>query len=273
MLDGLTFNLRLAEVADIRSRIEVFKTGVSSDPAQAGSIPVRLHEPGRVRTVGATKYGWMHVRDSTRIAPPPCPASLELLGGSVGHGALDLRRTPASNLTGRRRRGIPGSPTFLDHGHQQAVRAVVSAGAPASQRVRGRLGREPAGRADDDRERPALAHRRRTRRSGSSRTIPRPARSCGPPGARWPPHARWRAATVSCRSSRYARTGRIGAGETTNLRWPRTRRSRSRWAPWLGRLLARCSRWLPSWPPPAPHRLARNPHRRDPELAGHRSSW
>ena len=33
----------------------VFKTGVSSDPAQAGSIPVRLREPIRVRTVGATK--------------------------------------------------------------------------------------------------------------------------------------------------------------------------------------------------------------------------
>ena len=27
---------------DIDARIEIFKTGVSSDPAQAGSIPVRL---------------------------------------------------------------------------------------------------------------------------------------------------------------------------------------------------------------------------------------
>ena len=45
----------------------VFKTGVSSDPAQAGSILVRLREPIRVRTAGATKYGWMHARDSTRI--------------------------------------------------------------------------------------------------------------------------------------------------------------------------------------------------------------
>ena len=127
------------------------------------------------------------------------------------------------------------------------------AGAPASQRVRGRLGREPAGRADDARERPALVHRRSPLRSGSSRTMPHLARSCGPPGARWPPRARWRAATVSCRSSRYARTGRTGAGETTILRWPRTRRSRSRWARWLGRFLAMCSRWLPSWPSPAPH--------------------
>ena len=140
-------------------------------------------------------------------------------------------------------------------GDQHAVRAVVSAGAPASQRGRGRLGREPTGRADDVRERPALAHRRRARRSGSSRTMPHLARSCGPPGARWPPRARWRAGTVSCRSSRYARTGRTGAGETTILRWPGTRRSRSRWAAWLGRLLAMCSRWLPSWPSPAPHRL------------------
>jgi hypothetical protein len=103
--------------------------------------------------------------------------------------------------------------------------------------------------------------------------MPHPARSCGPPDARWPPRARWRAGTVSCRSSRYARTGRTGAGETTNLRRPGTRRSRSRWAPWLGRLLARCSRWLPSWPSPAPHRHARNHHRRNPELAGHSSSW
>src|SRR5918992_504288 len=47
--------------------ISVFKTGVSSDPAQAGSIPVRLREPGWVRTVGTTRYGWMHVRGSTRI--------------------------------------------------------------------------------------------------------------------------------------------------------------------------------------------------------------
>src|SRR6266508_983623 len=43
----------------------VFKTGVSSGPAQAGPIPVRLREPGRIRTVGATKSGWMHARDST----------------------------------------------------------------------------------------------------------------------------------------------------------------------------------------------------------------
>jgi hypothetical protein len=103
--------------------------------------------------------------------------------------------------------------------------------------------------------------------------MPRLARSCGPPGARWPLRARWHAATVSCRSSRYVRTGRTGAGETTILRSPRTRRSRSRWAPWLGRLLAMCSRWLPSWPSPAPHRLARNHRRLDPELAAHRSSW
>jgi hypothetical protein len=156
------------------------------------------------------------------------------------------------------------------HDHQDdRQEAVVSAGALASQRVRGRLGREPAGRTDDARERPALAHRRRARRSGSSRTMPHPARSCGPPGARWPPRARWRAATVSCRSSRHARTGRTGAGETTILRWPRSRRSRSRWAAWLCRLRATCSRWLPSWPSPAPHRLARNHHRLDPELAGH----
>jgi hypothetical protein len=33
----------------ISSMFSVFKTGVSSDPAQAGSIPVRLREPGRVR--------------------------------------------------------------------------------------------------------------------------------------------------------------------------------------------------------------------------------
>jgi hypothetical protein len=33
----------------IDSMFLVFKTGVSSDPAQAGSIPVRLREPGRVR--------------------------------------------------------------------------------------------------------------------------------------------------------------------------------------------------------------------------------
>jgi hypothetical protein len=41
--------------ANIREGIRIFKTGVSSDPAQAGSIPVRLREPVRVRTVGATK--------------------------------------------------------------------------------------------------------------------------------------------------------------------------------------------------------------------------
>jgi hypothetical protein len=146
----------------------------------------------------------------------------------------------------------------LSHLHRPrtaaGVRGVVSAGASASQRARGPLGREPAGRSDDVRERPALAHRHGPRRSGSSRTIPHLARSYGPPGARWPPRARWRAATVSCRSSRYARTGRTGAGETTILRWPRSRRSRSRWEAWSGRLLAMCSRWPPSWPPPAPHR-------------------
>jgi hypothetical protein len=30
-------------------------------------VSVRLREPGRVRTVGATKYGWIQARDSTRI--------------------------------------------------------------------------------------------------------------------------------------------------------------------------------------------------------------
>jgi hypothetical protein len=179
---------------------------------------------------------------------------LTRFGHSIMVRAQDrLRSHPASGLVSPCARSpaagavrVPASPTFIDHGHQQAVRAVISAGAPASQRVRGRLGREPTGRADDVRERPALAHRRRTRRSGSSRTMPHLARSCEPPGARWPPRARWRAATVSCRSSRYARTGRTGAGETTILRWPGTRRSRSRWAAWLGRLLTMCSRWLPS---------------------------
>jgi hypothetical protein len=31
-----------ALIANIRGGIRIFKTGVSSDPAQAGSIPVRL---------------------------------------------------------------------------------------------------------------------------------------------------------------------------------------------------------------------------------------
>jgi hypothetical protein len=31
-----------AVIANIRAGIRIFKTGVSSDPAQAGSIPVRL---------------------------------------------------------------------------------------------------------------------------------------------------------------------------------------------------------------------------------------
>jgi hypothetical protein len=97
--------------------------------------------------------------------------------------------------------------------------------------------------------------------------MPRLARSCGSPGARWPPRARWRAARVSCRSSRYARTGRTGAGETTSPRWAGTRRSRSRWAARLGRLLAMCSCGLPSSPSPAPHRHAQNHHRLGHELA------
>jgi hypothetical protein len=86
--------------------------------------------------------------------------------------------------------------------------------------------------------------------------MPHLARSCGSPGARWPPRARWRVATVSCRSSRYARTGRTGAGETTSPRWPHTRRSRSRRAARLGLLLALCSYGLPS--SPSPHRHAQN---------------
>ena len=131
---------------------------------------------------------------------------------------------------GRRRRGIPGSPpTFLDHGHQQAVCAVVSAGAPASQRV------SAAGWAGNRLvERMMIGSGQRWPIAVElvglvvPELVPRPARSCGPPGAWWPSRARWRAATVSCRSSRYARTGRTGAGETTILQWPRTRRSRSR---------------------------------------------
>src|SRR5215211_4153912 len=146
---------------------------------------------------------------------------------------------------------------------QAGVREVVSAGAPASRGVRGQLGREPAGRADDGPERPAPAHRHRTVRSGSSRTMPHLARSCGSPGAQWLPRARWRAAMVSCHSSRYARTGRTGAGETTSPHWPRTRRSRSRWAARLGRLLAMCSCGLPSSPGPAPHRHDQDRHRLD----------
>ena len=59
--------------AAISQTISVFKTGVSSDPAQAGSIPVRLREPGRVRTVGVTKYGWMHALDSTTMSMAVCP--------------------------------------------------------------------------------------------------------------------------------------------------------------------------------------------------------
>ena len=149
-----------------------------------------------------------------------------------------------------------------------AVRAVLSAGAPASQGVRGQLGREPAGRADDVPGRPAPAHRHRTLRSGSSRTMPHLARSCGSPGAQWPPRARWRAVMVSCRSSRYARTGRTDAGETTSPQCPRTRRSRSRWAARLGRLLTMCSCGLPSSPWPAPHRHDQNHHRLRPSWAG-----
>jgi hypothetical protein len=100
---------------------------------------------------------------------------------------------PAAQVS---RAAVPGAAVADDGAEtsgtrlvKQAVHPVVSAGAPASQGVPGRLGREPAGRADDVPERPALAHRYRTRWSSSSRTMPHLARSCGSPGARWPPRA------------------------------------------------------------------------------------
>ena len=40
----------------INSLFSVFKTGVSSDAPQAGSIPVRLRGPIRVRTTRATNH-------------------------------------------------------------------------------------------------------------------------------------------------------------------------------------------------------------------------
>src|SRR5215217_9282917 len=55
-LIGVTSALGGSDAID--SLFSVFKTGVSSVPAQAGSIPVRLREPVRVRAVGATRYGW-----------------------------------------------------------------------------------------------------------------------------------------------------------------------------------------------------------------------
>jgi hypothetical protein len=58
-----------AAIANILALIRIFKSGVCSDPAQAGSIPVRLRRIGTRTNVGATKYGWMHARDRTMIRP------------------------------------------------------------------------------------------------------------------------------------------------------------------------------------------------------------
>ena len=85
----------LARDGAISSMFLVFKTGVSSDPAQAGSIPVRLREPGRVRTVGATKYSWMHARDSTRIRSTTASSSCLSCSGEPATARSILPRTPA----------------------------------------------------------------------------------------------------------------------------------------------------------------------------------
>ena len=37
--------------ANIRGRVRIFKTGVSSDPAQAGWTPVRLREAAMARSI------------------------------------------------------------------------------------------------------------------------------------------------------------------------------------------------------------------------------
>ena len=85
------------------------------------------------------------------------------------------------------------------------------------------------------------------RRCGSPRTSPRRARSSGPPGARWPGSARWRAGPGRSRSSRRGRTGRSGAGAPTSRRPGRTRRSRCRSAGRWGRcpsIVVMCVRYL-----------------------------
>jgi hypothetical protein len=85
----------------------VFKTGVSSDPAQAGSIPVRLREPVRVRAVGATRYGWsrgaLDLGEAVRADRLGQPSGLE---GSL----MALRRAngDAASVI-RERSGLPPS--------------------------------------------------------------------------------------------------------------------------------------------------------------------
>jgi hypothetical protein len=87
--------------------ILVFKTGVSSDPAQAGSIPVRLREPVRVRAVGATRYGWsrgaLDLGEAVRADRLGQPSGLE---GSL----MALRRAngDAASVI-RERSGLPPS--------------------------------------------------------------------------------------------------------------------------------------------------------------------
>jgi hypothetical protein len=103
----------------------VFKTGASSVPAQAGSIPVRLRDPIRVRTAGATKYGWMDARDSTRICSTTVASSrLSCSGAPSATAHSTLRRTPTRTsrvaiargclaLCFQRRRAALQRPPFL----------------------------------------------------------------------------------------------------------------------------------------------------------------
>jgi hypothetical protein len=111
---------------------------------------------------------------------------------------------------------------------------AIPPGGLASWREPAPMVRAPVGRGDDAPERRAEALPC-IRWSGSSKTNPRPARSCGSRSAPRTSHGRWRVGWANCRNTRYGHTLRTAAGGATTRQPRDTPRSRSHWAESPGR--------------------------------------